>query len=41
MNAEYAKRFPKGVYPVRQTVGVSMDSNTLVEISCIAIVPKN
>lgn len=40
MNEEYSKRFPEGVYPVRQTVGVSMDDNTLVEISCIAIVPK-
>lgn len=40
MNEEYAKRFPKGVFPVRQTVGVKMDDNTLVEISCIAIVPK-
>lgn len=40
MNEEYAKRFPQGVFPVRQTVGVKMDDNTLVEISCIAIVPK-
>lgn len=40
MNEEYAKRFPHGIYPVRQTVGVKMDDNTLVEISCIAIVPK-
>jgi 2-iminobutanoate/2-iminopropanoate deaminase len=40
MNEEYAKRFPKGVFPVRQTVGVKMDGSTLVEISCIAIVPK-
>lgn len=41
MNAEYSKRFPHGIYPVRQTVGVHMDANTLVEISCIAIVPKS
>ena len=40
MNEEYAKRFPSGVFPARQTVGVKMDDNTLVEISCIAIVPK-
>jgi 2-iminobutanoate/2-iminopropanoate deaminase len=40
MNEEYSKRFPGGVFPVRQTVGVKMDDNTLVEISCIAIVPK-
>ncbi len=40
MNEEYAKRFPDGVFPARQTVGVKMDDNTLVEISCIAIVPK-
>ncbi len=41
MNQEYAKRFPKGVFPARQTVGVHMDDDTLIEISCIAIVPKN
>lgn len=40
MNEEYAKRFPNGVYPVRQTVGVQLDPDTLVEISCIAVVPK-
>lgn len=40
MNEEYAKRFANGVYPARQTVGVHMDPDTLVEISCIAIVPK-
>lgn len=40
MNEEYLKRFPDGVFPARQTVGVKMDDNTLVEISCIAIVPK-
>jgi 2-iminobutanoate/2-iminopropanoate deaminase len=40
MNEEYAKRFSDGVFPARQTVGVKMDDNTLVEISCIAIVPK-
>lgn len=40
MNAEYSKRFTNGVYPARQTVGVVMDPDTLVEISCIAIVPK-
>jgi 2-iminobutanoate/2-iminopropanoate deaminase len=40
MNEEYAKRFTNGVYPARQTVGVHMDADTLVEISCIAIVPK-
>lgn len=37
MNIEYAKRFPSGVYPARQTVGVKMDHR--IEISCIAIVP--
>jgi 2-iminobutanoate/2-iminopropanoate deaminase len=37
MNAEYAKRFRKGHYPVRQTVGVQMDDR--IEISCIAVVP--
>lgn len=41
MNEEYAKRFPDGIFPARQTVGVHMDANTLVEISCIAIVPKS
>lgn len=41
MNEEYAKRFPEGTFPARQTVGVRMDDNTLVEISCIAVVPKN
>lgn len=41
MNEEYSKRFTNGIFPARQTVGVSMDNNTLVEISCIAIVPKN
>ena len=41
MNEEYAKRFPNRVFPARQTVGVKMDDDTLVEISCIAIVPKN
>jgi len=40
MNTEYAKRFPNKIFPARQTVGVHMDSDTLVEISCIAIVPK-
>lgn len=40
MNEEYAKRFPNGIYPARQTVGVKMDDDTLIEISCIAIVPK-
>lgn len=39
MNEEYAKRFPNGIFPARQTVGVPLDANTLVEISCIAIVP--
>lgn len=41
MNEEYAKRFKNGVYPARQTVGVKMDDDTLVEISCIAIIPKH
>jgi 2-iminobutanoate/2-iminopropanoate deaminase len=40
MNEEYAKRFPSGIYPARQTVEVKMDDHTLVEISCIAIVPR-
>ena len=40
MNEEYAKRFKHGMFPARQTVGVKLDSDTLVEISCIAIVPK-
>lgn len=40
MNEEYAKRFSSGTFPARQTVGVKMDDNTLVEISCVAIVPK-
>jgi len=40
MNEEYSKRFTNGIFPARQTVGVRMDDNTLVEISCIAIVPK-
>ena len=39
MNEEYAKRFPHGVFPARQTVEVGMEN--LVEISCIAVVPKN
>jgi 2-iminobutanoate/2-iminopropanoate deaminase len=39
MNAVYAERFPNGRFPVRQTVGVAMDPDTLVEISCIAVVP--
>jgi 2-iminobutanoate/2-iminopropanoate deaminase len=39
MNAEYAKRFPKGVFPARQTVGVRLDHR--IEISCIAVVPLN
>lgn len=40
MNEEYAKRFSKGVFPVRYSVGVTMDNDTLVEMTCIAIVPK-
>lgn len=40
MNEEYGKRFPNKVYPARQTVGVHMDSSLLIEMSCIAIVPK-
>lgn len=40
MNEEYAKRFPNAVFPARQTVGAKMDDNTLVEISCIAILPR-
>lgn len=40
MNEEYSKRFSDGTFPARQTVGVKMDDNTLVEISCIAIIPK-
>lgn len=38
MNEEYAKRFPNGIYPARQTVGVNMVNR--IEISCVAIVPK-
>ena len=36
-NEEYAKRFPGGNYPARQTI----QSNIIlpVEISCIAVVP--
>ncbi|MES2273802.1 MAG: RidA family protein [Chlamydiota bacterium] len=39
MNEEYAKRFPSGVFPARQTVEVGMENR--VEISCIAVVPLN
>lgn len=39
MNAVYAKRFPNGVYPARQSVGVKLDHR--IEISCIAVVPKD
>lgn len=38
MNTVYAERFVDGVYPARQTVGVDMDN--MIEISCIAVVPK-
>ncbi len=37
MNEEYAKRFPNGVFPARQTVEVGMDFR--IEMSCIAVVP--
>jgi len=40
MNAVYSERFSPGQFPVRQTVGVAMDPDTLVEISCIAYVPR-
>lgn len=39
MNEEYAKRF-SGALPSRQAVGVHLDEHTLIEMSCIAIVPK-
>lgn len=36
MNEEYAKRFNKGVLPVRQTVQVArLPMDALIEISCI------
>ncbi len=38
MNDEYLKRFPDGVYPVRQTVQVALKDR--VEISAIAFVPN-
>lgn len=39
MNEEYGKRFPNGIFPARQTVVVNMENR--IEISCIAIVPKD
>lgn len=38
MNEEYAKRFPSGKFPARQTVEVGMEHR--IEISCIAVVPR-
>ncbi len=38
MNEEYAKRFPNGKFPARQTVQVGMENR--IEISCIAFVPN-
>ncbi len=37
MNEEYAKFFPNGVYPARQTVQAGMENR--IEISCIALAP--
>jgi 2-iminobutanoate/2-iminopropanoate deaminase len=38
MNEEYAKHFPVGMFPARQTT--QSDIPVLVEISCIAFVPN-
>lgn len=38
MNEEYAKRFPNGIYPARQTVQVGMENR--IEISAIAFIPN-
>lgn len=40
MNEEYAKRFHTKIFPSRHSVGVHLNSDTLVEISCIAVVPR-
>lgn len=41
MNQEMAKRFKNGAYPVRQTIGAKMDDDSPVQMSCIAVVPKD
>lgn len=40
MDEEYAKRFPNGLFPARQATETNLGRDTLVEISCVAIVPK-